>query len=406
MGNINLYNGDCLDVLKTLPDNSVDSVVTDPPYGLSKEPDITEVLTHWLNDSEYEHKSTGFMSKSWDSFVPSPLIWKEVFRVLKHGGHLVSFAGSRTQDLMGMSLRLAGFEIRDTLGFITGSGFPHALDISKAIDRKFGLEREVVGKGKSGNQGHVRYTKANLDVGNKKTRDNRNTEFAEKYNKDSFDITVPNHELAKQYDDFKTNLKPAIEPIILARKPISEKTIVDNVIKHGVGGLNIGINRVSYTDDNPPIPQLVQGKVNVDSKKTMYDGNSLQKSKTKAIIGGSLKGRYPANVIIEEGVKIDKNNSDRFFNTVFYGKKVSKRDRTNNGQVENNHPTVKSVEVMEWLVRLLTPKNGVCFDPFMGSGSTGKACKRLGFGFIGIELDKNYFEIAEKRIEGTPERMF
>src|SRR5690606_35708805 len=140
-----LLHGDCLSELKRLEDNSVDSVVTDPPYGLSKEPDITEVLTKWLNGEPYDHGHGGFMGKSWDSFVPHPDIWKEVFRVLKPGGHALVFAGTRTQDLMTIALRLAGFEVRDVIEWLYFNGFPKSLDISKAFDKRAGVERDVIG---------------------------------------------------------------------------------------------------------------------------------------------------------------------------------------------------------------------------------------------------------------------
>src|SRR5690606_29866041 len=148
MSNWTLYEGDCLDVMRQLPENSVDAVVTDPPYGLSREPDIEEVLRHWLAGDDYEHRGGGFMGKTWDSFVPGPAVWREVFRVLKPGGHILCFAGTRTVDLMGISLRLVGFEIRDCLQWLYGSGFPKSLDVSKAIDKKFGAERVVIAEGK------------------------------------------------------------------------------------------------------------------------------------------------------------------------------------------------------------------------------------------------------------------
>src|SRR5699024_6434576 len=145
-----IIHGDCLDVLKSMEDNSVDSVVTDPPYGLSKEPDITEVLSKWLAGEEYDHGHGGFMGNRWDSFVPHPDIWREVFRVLKRGGHALVFAGTRTQDLMTISLRLAGFEVRDVIEWLYFSGFPKSHNVSKAFDRRAGAEREVVGEYKVG----------------------------------------------------------------------------------------------------------------------------------------------------------------------------------------------------------------------------------------------------------------
>jgi site-specific DNA-methyltransferase (adenine-specific) len=191
-----VIHGDCLEELKKLPDNSIDSVVTDPPYGLSKEPDIVEVLTKWINDEPYNHGHKGFLGKSWDSFVPHPDIWKEVYRVLKPGGHILCFSGTRTQDLMTISLRLAGFEIRDVIEWIYFSGFPKSADIGKALNKR----------GKK--------------------------------------------DLSLKWDGWGSGLKPSHEPIILCRKPI-EKTIVDNIEKYGTGGLNIDGCRVKVDDYNP-----------------------------------------------------------------------------------------------------------------------------------------------------------
>jgi hypothetical protein len=143
---IDLMLGDCLDMLKELDDNSVDSIVTDPPYGLSKEPDMTEVLRHWLAGDDYVHKGKGFMGKSWDSFVPGPSIWRECLRVLKPGGHLLAFFGTRTHDMGTLAIRLAGFEVRDTVMWVYGSGFPKSMDVSKAIDKAAGVERLVVSR--------------------------------------------------------------------------------------------------------------------------------------------------------------------------------------------------------------------------------------------------------------------
>src|SRR5690606_37681538 len=156
MSNWTLYEGDCLDVMRQLPDNSVDAVVTDPPYGLSREPDIEEVLRHWLAGDDYEHRGGGFMGETWDSFVPGPAVWREVHRVLNPGGHILCFAGTRTVDLMGISLRLGGFEIRDCLQWLYGSGFPKSLDVSKAIDKMAGAEREVLDRiRRSGRSGGI-----------------------------------------------------------------------------------------------------------------------------------------------------------------------------------------------------------------------------------------------------------
>jgi site-specific DNA-methyltransferase (adenine-specific) len=388
----NLFNGDCLDVLKKLPDNSVDSIVTDPPYGLSNQSqdDIVKCLTAWLADETYTHGKAGFMGKKWDSFVPSPTVWKECLRVLKHGGHIACFAGSRTQDLMGMSLRLAGFELKETIMYIYGSGFPKGLDIAKGIE-KLGLT-----------------------------------------------------EKAKQWDGWNSQLKPAYEPIILARKPL-DGTVVNNVLKHGVGGLNIGACRVE-TDET------VGWHGHAGGGNQTYSG-SWKSSKPER----HTKGRYPANLIHDGSEEAtggmpwtkspkgmshrvaSKNNCMSGANTerysfnghndqgsasrYFYCAKASKADRDEGlegfelksnmrvnaprmneeqktaSKLGNFHPTVKPTALMQYVTKLITPLNGTVLDPFMGSGSTGKACMLEGFNFTGIELSSEYLAIAEARIK-------
>jgi DNA modification methylase len=398
-----IYNMDNLEGMKLLDDNSVDSIVTDPPYGLSKEPNIIEVLTHWLNDEEYKHPSKGFMGKEWDSFVPGPAIWKEVFRVLKPGGHLLCFAGTRTYDLMCMSIRLAGFEIRDCIQWLYGSGFPKSHDISKAIDKKLGADREVIGKSRGvGKKGGETYSK----YGGFKAGE--------------IEITAPATPEAQQWDGWGTALKPANEPIVLARKPISEKTIAENVMKWGTGGLNIDGCRIGTEEIKTYGKRKGQGVSLEWSKYTSPEGYE----------GGIHQGRFPANVILdEEAGKLldeqsgiskgsskprknkgtgnicygdyktiitqndawgDSGGASRFF----YCAKASKKERGEG----NNHPTVKPLSLIKYLITLVTPPGGICLDPFEGSGTHALACKDLGFNYIGFELDKTYYNIATKRI--------
>src|SRR5699024_6003582 len=237
-----LIQGDCLDVLKALEDNSVDSVVTDPPYGLSKEPDINEVLSKWLAGEEYDHGHGGFMGKSWDSFVPHPDIWREVYRVLKPGGHALVFAGTRTQDLMTIALRLAGFEVRDVIEFLYFSGFPKSHDVSKAFDRRAGAEREVIGKKLTGSMAGQSGSK--------------NAENGWKGGQEYVDITAPATELAKKYSGWGTALKPAHEPIIVVRKPLVDAdtgrklTVADCVEKYGTGAINVDASRISMAEED------------------------------------------------------------------------------------------------------------------------------------------------------------
>jgi DNA modification methylase len=344
-----LYNENNMEALKWIPDNSVDSIVTDPPYGLS------------------------FMNKKWDHDVPSVEFWRQVYRVLKPGGHILSFGGTRTYHRMAVAIEDAGFEIRDQIMWLYGSGFPKSYNISKGIDKKFGIEREVVPQirtdgtsRKSANPGKTSWKNTSKKIGQTPLMKN-------------------SHPKAKQWDGFGTALKPANEPIVLARKPLSEKNIVDNVLKWGTGGLNIDGCRVG-----------TESTRRTNGKTAIWSAGGMDSKQ-----GGSDSGRFPANIILDEvaGELLDEQsgqNCSRFF----YCTKASKSER-NAGVETNNHPTVKPTKLMQYLVRLVTPPNGTVLDPFMGSGSTGIACVNESFDFIGIEMDKDYFDIASKRIEGA-----
>jgi site-specific DNA-methyltransferase (adenine-specific) len=206
MAAFTLHNGDCKSVMKTLPDNSIGSIVTDPPYGLSKDPDIEEVLRNWEARTAYDHGASGFMGKAWDSFVPNPDVWDEAYRILKPGGYLLAFAGTRTQGLMATSIEMAGFKIARQLSWVYGSGFPKSLDISKAIDSMKGADREVIGS----NPNH---------------RPVSGVDYAGVYaggNTGSESVTAPASEEAKKWSGWGTALKPAFEPIIVAMKPYED----------------------------------------------------------------------------------------------------------------------------------------------------------------------------------------
>jgi DNA modification methylase len=318
---IQLLHGDCLERMKELPDCSIDACVTDPPYGLS------------------------FMAKAWDYEVPSVAIWQECFRVLKPGGHLLAFAGTRTQHRMAVNIEDAGFEIRDMIAWVYGSGFPKSHNIG---------------------------------------------------------------------DGWGTALKPALEPITVARKPLGERTVAANVLEHGTGALNIDGCRVA-TNETTERPQ----------KSFCHSGEA-----TGVVTGGhGGLGRWPANLIHDGSEDVvglfpqsistggsgpasrgyksdgrtisgscaatggfgDSGSAARFF----YCAKASKKDRDDG----NTHPTVKPTDLMRYLCRLVTPPGGTVLDPFMGSGSTGKAAVLEGFRFIGIEREAEYLEIARGRIE-------
>ncbi len=407
-----LLQGDALERLKELEDNSIDSVVTDPPYGLSKEPDISEVLSKWLAGEEYDHGHGGFMGKAWDSFVPHPDIWSEVHRVLKPGGHALVFAGTRTQDLMTISLRLAGFEVRDVIEWIYFSGFPKNHDVGKAFDKRVGAERE---------KGRLLYTNGKTAGGE---RIQQLAEGAEHYE------TFPSTELAREWDGWGTALKPAHEPIIVVRKPLhdgNKLTVADCVEKYGTGAINIDASRIP-TEDSLGGGLTTGSVLKIDGfdRPWMHDEDVMESKKDEAhekIAKAESLGRFPANCITLD--------SDEFYSKYFnvspqeVSKKASKSDRNSDWQGEeikleeaptghgnlqgsegferfnmfnrNNHPTVKPIDLMAWLVRLVTPPNGTVLDPFAGSGSTLVAAKRDGFGFVGVELTEEYIPIIEAR---------
>src|SRR5690554_5084088 len=380
-----ILQGDCLEVLRTMSNNSIDSCVTDPPYGLSKEPDIREVLKKWMAGEDYEHRGGGFMGKSWDSFVPGPSVWREVYRVLKPGGHALVFAGTRTQDLMTISLRMAGFEVRDVVEWLYFQGFPKSLDVGKAFDKRAGAERKVIG---------VELKKAfGYQDRPWKHREDANINY----------ITIPSTDLARKWDGWGTNLKPSHEPIIVVRKPL-EGTVADNVEKYGTGAINIDGCRIEMSpEDFEAYVRKEKSFHKARQGENVYGGNSLFESKTEHANRIETKGRFPANCVTTE--------PDAFFSKYFnvtppeLCKKASKRDRNSDWRGEeihhNNHPTVKPTDLMAWLVRLVTPPGGTVLDPFAGSGSTLVAAKREGFDYIGIEREAEYIEIARARTGET-----
>lgn len=431
MPEFTLHLGDCLDVLRGLPDNSVDAVVTDPPYGLR------------------------FMGKRWDYDVPSVDVWAEVLRVLKPGGHLLSFGGTRTFHRMVVNIEDAGFEVRDTIAWVYGSGFPKSADVSKAIDREAGAEREVVGMTRASIQRNG--TGENWNAGAFGSHPEETKHVA---------ITAPATPAAVEWAGWGTALKPAMEMICLARKPLSEPTVAKNVLRWGTGALNIDGARVGTSKDVPASgtgvshlrthgtfaarrPEIDSGfnpNIGRFPANLIHDGSaevlagfpmttSGTKKPTDQRIGGygadRPHGCFGTYRQIPQDFPGDSGSAARFF----YCAKASRADRdegcegleersrneiygngmntatkcdptmghTPEGVLSrplrhNPHPTVKPTALMRYLVRLVTPPGGTVLDPYMGSGSTGKACALEGFGFVGIELDPTYFAIAEKRI--------
>lgn len=388
-----LMLGDNIESLKKLPDNSIDSVVTDPPYGLS------------------------FMGKKWDYDVPSVDFWKEVYRVLKPGGHILSFGGTRTYHRMVVNIEDAGFEIRDQIQWIYGSGFPKSHNIGKAVDKLEGNEREIVGKGNTG-------------------RDMTGGSYGNQSDKES--MTFMKTKGQSEYEGWGTALKPANEPICVARKPLSEKSVAENVLKWGTGGINVDGCRVS-TDDK--LQKLVHQE---GCNRVLYDPEQRENGKKIEFVDAG-EGRFPANIILEcicdnreESESHEDPNCPCYLmdqqsdlaSRFFYQAKVSKaernmgldgfEDKETNGSIglhsvggsptkdnkrimKNTHPTVKPVSLMAYLCRLITPPNGIILDPFMGSGSTGIASQIEGFRFVGMEMDSDYFKISEARINSYEE---
>jgi len=404
---------DWVEGMKMIDDNSIDAVVTDPPYGLS------------------------FMGKKWDYDVPDIEVWKECLRVLKPGGYLLAFAGTRTQHRMAVRIEDAGFEIRDMIAWVYGSGFPKSHNIGKAVDKLQGNEREVVGKDQSGSE--------------------RNC-MAGDFTGGTYDLTKGQSE----WEGWGTALKPALEPITVARKPLSEKTVVENVLKWGTGGINIDGCRVEAE------PELAK---NWDRKAKAGFGNGLLKGglQTDGFKENAPTGRFPANLIHDgsdevvelfpDGKSSDairKNkNADNHESYACYGKygnnetsgysdsgsaarffycaKASKSERNmgcegleekekktlndykhnsvgrtapkNGSPMSNNHPTVKPIAVMEYLVRLVSRKGSLILDPFAGSGTTGIACKRLERDYILIEREFDYCVIGENRIDAEASQL-
>ena len=360
--------GDCKEQMAKMPDNSVDSIVTDPPYGLE------------------------FMGKEWDKGVPPVDYWQEALRILKPGGHLLSFGGSRTYHRMACAVEDAGFEIRDQVMWVYGSGFPKSLDVSKAMDKAAGHWRGRAGRAIGGS---VAMSGARYECSDK---------------------GEPITPEAKQWDGWGTALKPAHEPIVVARKPL-DGTVANNVLAYGTGALNIEGCRVGSDGGTKR-----EGESNALGNFEIFTtGHGIAKIEA---------GRWPANFIHDgsdevlelfPNAKGDNGSAARFFYCAKANKKernagltsepVRESDRTkddgaggdnprnrSNTPKQNHHPTVKPVALMRYLVRLVTPPNGIVFDPFLGSGTTAVAAILEGFEWSGCEITPEYLPIIEGRV--------
>ncbi|MBC9785926.1 site-specific DNA-methyltransferase [Heliobacterium chlorum] len=381
-----LLQGDSQELLKTLPDNSVDSCVTDPPYGLSKEPNITEVLTNWLAGEDYNHWSGGFMGETWDSFVPSPELWREVYRVMKPGSHLLCFAGTRTQDLMTMALRLAGFEIRDVIEWLYTSGFPKNLDVGKQFDKRAGAEREKV---------KVPYNPV-LRFGGQNSRPWMDKAVQQGFHET--DSKMPVTEQAKKWDGWGTALKPSHEPIIMARKPLVG-TVCDTVEQYGAGVINVngcrikdksGTCSVSSQEGRWPANCVTEESDEWFSRFFNISPQELSKKPTKKEKNSDWKG----NLIHIEERRVYPGSGRGVLNSTHTLDGRERKPVMN----RNFHPTVKPVGLMQWLIRLVTAPGGIVLDPFGGSGTTGVAALKEDRAFILIEQNPEYVEIARARV--------
>lgn len=457
---MNLFCGNNLDILKELPENSVDSIVTDPPYGLVsivkrfKNTDLngsTKVELDSKNGTTpYGRTSRGFMGHEWDGsgIEYSEEFWSLCFRVLKPGGHLISFSGTRTYHKVVTAIENCGFEIRDMLSWIYGQGFPKSLNISKQMDAQI----------LCGNGGTRKLREVEQEFGGEEyTLTGKNNGILGETRIYDRKVLDPQTEQAKNWEGWGTALKPAVEPIVLARKPISEKNIALNIIKWGTGGINIDATRIELNGEIVPINKL---------ESWSGFGQEVRPDYEETV---NTKGRWPSNLLLDEesAELLDQqapesktgktsfkerkrsgfmlsgsennvtvaNSPDTYgdaggVSRFFYCAKPSSKEResglgesfqiktvhsalnTKNGagdrldggkspERRNFHPTVKPIKLMEYLVKLVTPDGGICLDPFMGSGTTGIACKNLGKDFIGIELNEEYFRIAEARINGS-----
>lgn len=527
MAEYRLYNQDNMTTMEQLKDNSLDAIVTDAPYGLGKEPNAEELIKAWLDNGYLEIKGKGFMGKEWDAFVPQPAFWKLAYRKLRPGGYVLCFFGTRTYDWGVLAMRLAGFEIRDCIQWIYGSGFPKSLDVSKAID-KMGQENEMYAVLSKDLCNYLRISREKKGLSQKdiakyfpsKTggltgcvwnwENGMNTPTMEQwtilkdvlslddekfimmieraiikrieaerevigyrdrgfvpggnnvYGEYSGDtrITAAATDRAKTWEGYGTALKPAYEPICVARKPI-DGTVAENVLKHECGAINLDGCRIEWP--NGVVPEI---------GTSSWGGRNKQLSVTPQQTGESVErteanklGRFPANIILDEDAAAildsqsgeltsgnmaagtyrhnqngytgpmppitgnatygDSGGASRFF----YCAKASRSDRdygcegmeykegglksNTSGQhitrregfvpspIRNNHPTVKPIALMRYLVRLVKTPFETCTiaDFFTGSGTTGVACMLEGINFIGCDDDEDSYNIASARIE-------
>jgi site-specific DNA-methyltransferase (adenine-specific) len=390
MSEFKIINGNCLDEMRKLPANSVDAIVSDPPYGLE------------------------FMGNEWDRGVPGKDFWIEALRVAKPGAYLLAFSGTRTYHRLAAAIEDAGWEVRDIVTWVSSKTFPKSLDVSKAIDKAAGVNREVVGFSRGvtveDNQGYGGFARGGVGIVQKGA---------------DIPVTKAATDAAKQWEGWGTALKPSCEPICMARKPL-EGTVAENVQKYGTGGINIDGCRVPMGDEYDPTK--IQRQQNSEGAvKGAFGAAALVGKEIPTYKPG---GRWPANLVHDGSPEVvaefpvdkpgkmvrnrtagarmfNNNGEDTGYETLealddpggslarfFYCAKISKADRGEG----NDHPTVKPTVLMQYLVRLVCAKGGTVLDPFMGSGSTGKGALLEGCKFIGIDLNAEYCKIADRRL--------
>jgi site-specific DNA-methyltransferase (adenine-specific) len=352
LSNVALRVGDMRDLLDNTEANSADAFVTDPPYDL------------------------GFMGKAWDrtGVAFQPETWASALRVAKPGAHLVAFGGTRTYHRLTCAIEDAGWEIRDCLSWLYGSGFPKSMDVSKAIDKALGAKREVVGswKGRTG---------ASVQPNGGSVMSDDNCQWP-----GTFDIPAPATDAAKQWQGWGTALKPAWEPIILARKPLTG-TVAKTVQAYGTGALNIDASRIPHAEGD-------MGSWGNGARPGGFGDVGADKGNGVPCGAFNEAGRWPANLLLDEAAAALLGDQARFF----YCAKANRTERDAGLSERNGHPTVKPLALMRWLCRLVTPPGGTIIDPFCGSGSTGCAAVQEGFRFMGFDLSAEYIEIAQARI--------
>lgn len=447
---VELWHGNCLDVLRAIPDESVHAIITDPPYGLNALPAgaVADTITRWIGgEREHTPAGRGMMAAAWDAFVPPPAVWDECYRILKPGGHLLVFCAGRTQDLMGLSIRLAGFDIRDMIGWIQAGRFPKNLDVAREIDRLAGAERAREPGAASGGYASVNRRNATVHGYRPGVYDNDgagNTRYS----------GVPVTDEAAAWDGWGTALKAALEPVTVARKPLGRGlTVAGNVLEHGTGAINVDATRIGFASE---------GDAERTARKNAHGqfgsapgGNRVYGDYTGSakVDYDTSKGRWPTNVVFAhapecgespdvgcvEGCQVaeldgqsgwltssrkgaprsgasggtgfattatgaeydDEGGASRFFPVFRYEPRATDRERPRVGGVE--HSTVKPLALMRWLVRLVAPSEGlvsgsVVVDPFAGSGTTAEACLLEGVRCVVVEQDARYVPLIEQRV--------